>query len=67
VTGTRDPGSPDPAAEARLTAGRPRGAVVPIEGAGHYPRAELPPQTAAIPAPSTGPGHRPCGVSTIAG
>jgi pimeloyl-ACP methyl ester carboxylesterase len=48
VMGTKDPDFPDPAAEARLIADRAADAtVVMIEGAGHYPPAERPEQTAA--------------------
>lgn len=42
VMGTADPDFPDPKAEANLLAERLRGAVVLIEGAGHYPQAERP-------------------------
>jgi pimeloyl-ACP methyl ester carboxylesterase len=42
VMGTKDPDFPDPAAEARLIADRLRGDVRMIEGAGHYPQAEVP-------------------------
>lgn len=42
VMGTKDPDFPDPAAEARLVAERLRGDVALIEGAGHYPHAEVP-------------------------
>lgn len=44
VMGAKDPDFPDPAAEARLTAGRLGGEadVVLVEGAGHYPHAEQP-------------------------
>jgi pimeloyl-ACP methyl ester carboxylesterase len=67
IMGTKDPDFPDPAAEARLIAARLRGDVVMIEGAGHYPQAEYPAETAAaILASSTGPGRKPAGVSTIA-
>jgi pimeloyl-ACP methyl ester carboxylesterase len=48
LMGTRDPDFADPADEARLAAGTARdGSVVMIEGAGHYPPAEMPEQTAA--------------------
>jgi pimeloyl-ACP methyl ester carboxylesterase len=68
VMGTKDPDFPDPAAEAHLIADRLHGRVVMIDGAGHYPHAEFPAESAAaILAPSTGPGHPPAGVSTIAG
>lgn len=46
IMGTRDPDFPDPAAEAKLIAGRLRGQVVMIDGAGHYPQAEFPAATA---------------------
>jgi pimeloyl-ACP methyl ester carboxylesterase len=46
VMGTRDPDFPDPAAEARLIAGRLHGDAVMIDGAGHYPQAEFPDETA---------------------
>jgi pimeloyl-ACP methyl ester carboxylesterase len=42
VMGERDPDFRDPAAEARLVAGRLNGAVVMVPGAGHYPQAEYP-------------------------
>lgn len=47
VMGTKDPDFPDPAAEAALVARRLRGEVVLVDGAGHYPQAERPEQTAA--------------------
>ncbi|MFB9176939.1 alpha/beta fold hydrolase [Dactylosporangium sucinum] len=47
VMGTRDPDFPDPAAEARLVAGRIDGSVAMIDGAGHYPHSEFPEETAA--------------------
>jgi pimeloyl-ACP methyl ester carboxylesterase len=66
--GTRDPDFPDPAAEARLIADRLHGDVVMIEGAGHYPQTEYPAETAAaVLGLSTGSGHSPGEVSTIAG
>jgi pimeloyl-ACP methyl ester carboxylesterase len=40
--GERDPDFPDPAAEARLIAGRLNAEVVIVPGAGHYPQAEYP-------------------------
>jgi pimeloyl-ACP methyl ester carboxylesterase len=46
IMGSRDPDFPDPAAEAELIAGRLRGDVVMIDGAGHYPQAEFPEATA---------------------
>ena len=45
--GTRDPDFPDPAAEARWIAGQIGGEVQMIEGAGHYPHAEMPAEVAA--------------------
>jgi pimeloyl-ACP methyl ester carboxylesterase len=42
MMGTKDPDFPDPAAEARLLARRLGGEVALIEGAGHYPHAEVP-------------------------
>jgi pimeloyl-ACP methyl ester carboxylesterase len=47
VMGSKDPDFPDPAAEAQLVAERLRGTVALIDGAGHYPHAEMPEQTAA--------------------
>jgi pimeloyl-ACP methyl ester carboxylesterase len=62
LMGTRDPDFADPADEARLAAGTARdGSVVMIEGAGHYPPAEMPEQTAAALLPflqRTLAGHR---------
>ena len=46
VMGTADPDFPDAAAEARWIAERCAGEVELIEGAGHYPHAELPDATA---------------------
>lgn len=48
MMGTRDPDFPDPAAEARLVAERLRGEVALVEGAGHYPHAEVPDAAAPI-------------------
>jgi pimeloyl-ACP methyl ester carboxylesterase len=45
VMGSRDPDFKDPAAEAKLVAERLHGEVKMIEGAGHYPHAEMPEQT----------------------
>jgi pimeloyl-ACP methyl ester carboxylesterase len=42
VMGTKDPDFPDAAAEARTVAGLLHGTVWLIEGAGHYPQAEMP-------------------------
>lgn len=48
IMGTKDPDFPDPAAEAHLAADTAAdGAVAMIEGAGHYPPAEMPEATAA--------------------
>jgi pimeloyl-ACP methyl ester carboxylesterase len=67
VMGTRDPDFPSPRAEADLIAGRLGGQVVMIDGAGHYPQAEYPAETAAaILTLSTGSGPAPWEVTTIA-
>ena len=42
VMGTKDPDFPDPAAEAAFVAGALGGEVLLVEGAGHYPHAEMP-------------------------
>jgi pimeloyl-ACP methyl ester carboxylesterase len=42
LMGTRDPDFPDPAKEATLVAKRAHGTAQMIEGAGHYPHAEMP-------------------------
>lgn len=47
LMGTKDPDFPDPAAEARWVAERLHATTVMVEGAGHYPPAEYPEQTAA--------------------
>ena len=48
VMGSKDPDFPDPEAEAyRMVEGAPDATVVMIEGAGHYPPAEMPQPTAA--------------------
>jgi pimeloyl-ACP methyl ester carboxylesterase len=44
IMGTRDPDFKDPAAEARLVAERVGGTEKLVEGAGHYPHAEMPQQ-----------------------
>jgi pimeloyl-ACP methyl ester carboxylesterase len=44
VMGTKDPDFPDPAAEARFVAEALGGEVLLVEGAGHYPHAEMPDQ-----------------------
>jgi pimeloyl-ACP methyl ester carboxylesterase len=48
LMGTRDPDFPDPAAEAETVASRLHGAFKMIEGAGHYPHAEMPEVTVPI-------------------
>jgi pimeloyl-ACP methyl ester carboxylesterase len=46
VMGTKDPDFPSPRTEADLIAGRLRGRVVMVDGAGHYPQVEFPAETA---------------------
>ena len=46
VMGSKDPDFDDPAAEAETVAGLLRGSVQVIDGAGHYPHAEMPEATA---------------------
>jgi pimeloyl-ACP methyl ester carboxylesterase len=46
IMGTKDPDFPDPTAEASYVAGRLGGRIAFVEGAGHYPHAEMPEQTA---------------------
>lgn len=46
VMGTKDPDFPDPAAEGQYLAETSGGRLVLIEGAGHYPQAEMPEKTA---------------------
>lgn len=48
VMGALDPDFKDPAAEAQLVAGRLGGESRLIDGAGHYPHAELPAETARV-------------------
>jgi len=49
VMGSKDPDFPDPAAEAKIVSGRIGNApVAMIEGAGHYPHAEMPAETARV-------------------
>lgn len=48
LMGTRDPDFPDPAKEAALVAERTRGTAKMIEGAGHYPHAEMPDITSEL-------------------
>ena len=64
VFSTRDPDFDDPAVEARWIAGKMHGEIHMIEGAGHYPHAEMPAETAALILPFLGkvfagekPGH----------
>jgi pimeloyl-ACP methyl ester carboxylesterase len=52
--GTRDPDFDDPLAEARWIADQMHGEVHMIEGAGHYPHAEMPAETAALILPFLG-------------
>ena len=47
VMGSKDPDFADPAKEADLVATRLHGDVLMIDGAGHYPHAEMPDETAA--------------------
>lgn len=47
VMGTRDPDFDDPASEAATMAGLVGGTTAMIEGAGHYPHAEMPDETAS--------------------
>ncbi len=47
VMGSKDPDFDDPAAEANTIAGLTRGTVVMVDGAGHYPHAEMPDATAS--------------------
>ena len=42
VMGSKDPDFGDPAAEANLVATRLHGQVIMVDGAGHYPHAEMP-------------------------
>jgi pimeloyl-ACP methyl ester carboxylesterase len=49
--GTRDPDFADPEAEARWIAGQVRGEVRMLEGAGHYPHAEMPAETLSLVLP----------------
>jgi pimeloyl-ACP methyl ester carboxylesterase len=48
LMGTRDPDFPDPAAEGQWIAGQTGGKLELVEGAGHYPQAEMPEQTAPL-------------------
>jgi pimeloyl-ACP methyl ester carboxylesterase len=46
VMGSKDPDFADPAKEAELIAARLHGDVLMVDGAGHYPHAEMPDETA---------------------
>jgi len=48
VMGTRDPDFPNPEGEARAVAERVSGSIAMIEGAGHYPHAEMPTKLAEV-------------------
>ena len=48
IMGSRDPDFKDPVAEAKIVAERLHGRVEMIEGAGHYPHAEVPEQMGPI-------------------
>jgi pimeloyl-ACP methyl ester carboxylesterase len=48
LMGSKDPDFPDPAAEARLVAERLNGRAALVEGAGHYPHAEMPEKAAPL-------------------
>jgi pimeloyl-ACP methyl ester carboxylesterase len=48
VMGSKDPDFPDPAKEAALVATLLRGGSTMIEGAGHYPHAEMPAKTTPV-------------------
>jgi len=48
LMGTRDPDFPDPAQETALVAERTHGTAQVIEGAGHYPHAEMPDITSEL-------------------
>jgi pimeloyl-ACP methyl ester carboxylesterase len=48
LMGTKDRDFKDPATEAALVAGRLRGDVHMLEGAGHYPQVEFPEQTSSL-------------------
>lgn len=68
LMGSKDPDFPDPAAEAQWIAehvgasnpsdGRPLGEATILEGAGHYPQAEMPAETAARLLPFLAKVHR---------
>lgn len=48
IMGTKDPDFPDPEAEGRLVAEQTGGTLALVEGAGHYPQAEMPEKTTPI-------------------
>ncbi|WP_168733676.1 alpha/beta hydrolase [Deinococcus sp. Arct2-2] len=48
LMGHADPDFPDPQAEGDFIAGALHGQLVMVEGAGHYPQAELPQRTASV-------------------
>ena len=48
LMGTRDPDFKNPEAEAKIVAARARGTYQMIQGAGHYPHAEMPQVTAPL-------------------
>lgn len=58
IMGSRDPDFPDPESEARHVAGLLGGAVVMIDGAGHYPHAEAPDATLPALLAAAAAGHR---------
>lgn len=43
--GTKDPDFPDPIAEGKFVAEQIGGTLATVEGAGHYPQAEMPEKT----------------------
>lgn len=51
IMGTADPDFPDPAAEAQIVADRLRAMVTMVDGAGHYPHAQQPDETAGALVP----------------
>ena len=48
IMGTKDPDFPDPIAEGKIIAEQTGGNLKLVEGAGHYPQAEMPEKTALI-------------------
>jgi pimeloyl-ACP methyl ester carboxylesterase len=59
VMGTQDPDFPDPVAEGRSVAEQTGGTLALVEGAGHYPHAEMPGKTAPIVIDFLGTLHQP--------